>query len=231
MSSLSEVGNLLSIYLDEIELLEERRIIAPEFLIKAAAKLLQETQQRNWIPLIIKEIEKSRYEVIGNAYVYTVAVEAGLERVWCIVVEDSPEAAEVTQVLAREKVPRVNLSRASRDEIRSALEYLKQQSGNLLSGVDLTVAVNRIDEAPRQYWQTLDPITGLKCGITRGKKLDALEEVFYLTPQPMPDQTEIRDPQLLNKLKINELKALAKKRGLKYTSKIKKPELVKLLSQ
>ncbi|MEN9259827.1 MAG: hypothetical protein Q6L60_02595 [Thermostichus sp. HHBFW_bins_43] len=231
MSSLSEVGNLLSLYLDEIELLEERRTNAPEFLIKAAAKLVQETQQRNWIPIIVKEIEKSRYEVVGNAYVYAVAVEAGLERVWCIVLEDSPEAVEVTQVLARERVPKVNLSTASRDEIRSALGYLKQQSGNLFSGVDLTVAVNRIDEAHRQYWQTLDPIANLKCGITKGKKLDALKEVFYLTPRPMPEQTEIRDPKLLNKLKNNELKALAKKRGLEYTSKIKKSELVKLLSQ
>ncbi|MFQ3583888.1 MAG: Rho termination factor N-terminal domain-containing protein [Cyanobacteriota bacterium] len=219
------------LYLDQIELPEEKYIHVPDFLIKTAAKLLQETQQRNWLPILVKEVGKDRYAVIGNAYVYAVAVEAGLERVWCIVVEDSPEAAEVTQVLARERVPKVNLSTASRDEIRSALEYLKQQSGNPLSGVDLAVAVNRIDEAPRQYWQTLDPVADLKCGITKGKKLDALEEVFYLTPQPMPDQTEIRDLKLLNKLKINELKALAKKRGLKYTSKIKKLELVKLLSQ
>jgi hypothetical protein len=84
-------------------------------------------------------------------------------------------------------MPKINLSKASRDEIMAALRYLIEQPGSVLKTVKLAVATNRIDEAPRQYWKNFDPITNLKCGITKGKKLDALKQVFYLTPQPMPD--------------------------------------------
>ncbi|HEY9660834.1 MAG TPA: hypothetical protein V6C65_20460 [Allocoleopsis sp.] len=66
----------------------------------------------------------------------------------------------------------------------AALEYLIEQPGSVLKTVKSAVATNRIDEAPRQYWKTLEPIVNLKCGITKGKKLEALKQVFYLEPQP-----------------------------------------------
>ncbi len=49
----------------------------------------------------------------------------------------------------------------------------------------LATATARIDEAPRQFWKSLDSIVALKCGITKGKGLDLLKTVFYLTPQPV----------------------------------------------
>ncbi len=47
----------------------------------------------------------------------------------------------------------------------------------------MAIATNRIDDAPRKQWKTLEPIAQLKCGITKGKKLDALKEVFYLASE------------------------------------------------
>jgi Rho termination factor, N-terminal domain len=227
MSSLSNIGNLMYLYLDEIDPGEGTD--APEFLIKTSAHLLNQKGGRNWIPVIVKETDKDKYEVIGNSFIYAVAQEAGLERVWCIIADDSDDTVEITKILAGEQMPKINLSKASRNEIMVALRYLIEQPGSVLKTVKLAVATNRIDEAHRQYWKNFEPITNLKCGITKGKKLDALKQVFYLTPQPMPDT--IIDAEILKTMSITDLKAMAKKRGIAGVSKIKKDELVKLLSK
>lgn len=227
MSRLNNIGNLMHLYLDEIEPGEGTN--APEFLIKAAAHLLNQKGERNWVPIIVKEIGEDKYELIGNSFIYAVAEEAGLERVWCIVTDGSNDTIEVTRVLAGEAMPKINLSKASRDEIAAALEYLIEQRDSVLKTVKLAVATNRIDEAPRQYWKTLDPIANLKCGITKGKKLDALKQVFYLTPQPMSDT--IADTDILKTMSTTELKAMAKKRGIAGISKMKKGALIEALSK
>lgn len=227
MSSLSDIGNLMHLYLDEIDPGEGTS--APEFLIKASAHLLNQKGGRNWVPVIVKETGEDKYEVIGNSFIYAVALEAGLERVWCIVADDSDDTSQVAKVLAGEEIPKVNLSKATRDDIVAALEYLIEQPGSPLKTVKIAVAANRIDEAPRQYWKNFEPVTGLKCGITKGKKLDALKQVFYLTPQPMPETTN--DPVILKTMSTADLKAMAKKKGIAGISKMKKDDLVEVLSK
>jgi hypothetical protein len=226
MNSLSDIGNLMHLYLDEIDPNEGTN--APDFLIKATARLLKQNGKRNWIPVIVKEIDEDKYKVVGNSFIYAVAEEAGLDRVWCIIADDSDETAEITKVLAGEEIPKINLSKASRDEIMAALQYLIEQPGSPLKTVKLALATNRIDEAPRQYWKTFDPITNLKCGITKGKKLDALKQIFYLTPQPMPDT--ITDVSILKTMTNADLKKMAKKRGISGLSKMKKDDLIEALT-
>jgi hypothetical protein len=226
MSNPHDIGNLMNLYLDEIDLDEGVNI--PSFLIKASANLLNQKGGRNWIPVIVKEIEEDRYKVIGNSFIYAIAKEAGLERIWCIIADDSSDTSELTKVLAGESIPKINLSKASRDEIAAALEYLIEQPGSILKTIKIARATNRIDEAPRQYWKTLEPIVNLKCGITKGKKLDVLKQVFYLIPQAMPDI--ITDIAILKTMSTTELKALAKKQGITGIHKMKKDELVKILN-
>jgi len=227
MSSLSDIGSLMHLYLDEIDPGEGTD--APEFLIKASAHLLNQKGGRNWIPVIVKETGEDQYEVIGNSFIYAVAEEAGLDRVWCVIADDSADTIEVTKVLAGEERPKINLSKASRDEIMAALQYLIEQPGSVLKTVKLAVATNRIDEAPRQYWKNFDPITALKCGITKGKKLDALKQVFYLVPQPLPEI--ITDVALLKTMSTADLKKMAKKQEIAGLSKMKKDDLIKALSE
>ncbi|MBD2256604.1 Rho termination factor N-terminal domain-containing protein [Pseudanabaena sp. FACHB-2040] len=235
MSSLSDIGNLMHLYLDEIEPGESIKV--SEFLVKASAHLLNQKGGRNWVPLIVKETGEDSYQVIGNSFIYAVAEEAGLERVWCIVADDSADTLEVTQVLAGEKTPKINLSKATREEIMAALEYLISQPGSPLKAVKLAVATNRIDEAPRQHWKNFDSVVKLKCGITKAK-LEALKQVFYLTPQPMPEAThatknakDAGDAVVLKALTVTDLKKMAKTRGITGISKMKKDDLVKALAQ
>ena len=239
MSNLSDIGNLMHIYLDDIS--PSEGIDTPEFLIKASARLLKEKGDRNWIPLLVKETGKDKYEVIANSFIYAVAKEAGLDRVWCIIADDSDDTMEVTKVLAQEKTPKINLCTASREEIVAALQYLIEQPGSALKTVKLAVAANRIDEAPRQSWQNFDPIIKLKCGVTKGAKLEALKQVFYLTPQPKPEETKkvdieqpklekTRDKSSFKTMTVAELKEIAKERGITVPSKMNKPALIAALS-
>lgn len=229
--SVSNVGNLMCLYMYEIR--PGKGTDAPEFHIKAAARTLMESGGRNWVPVIVKEIAEDQYEVIGNSFVYAIAEEVGLERVWCIVADSSETTFELTRILTGESSPKVNLSTASRDEIQAALQYLIEKPNSELKGVKLAIATNRLDEAPRKNWGNLEPITKLKCGITKGGKLDALKEVFYLSPQ---SELEVVRPKVaahdnLNTLTLTQLKDMAKKQGVSGYSKKQKKELVELLSK
>ena len=223
---LDNIGNLMYLYMKEITPSES--IDTPDFLIKSTAKALNELGGRNWIPVIVKETGEDEYQVIGNSFIYAVAEEAGLERIWCIIADDSEDTAKISKILAGEILPKINLSHATRDEIKAALEYLIENPGSSLKGVKLAVATNRIDEAPRKYWKNLYPITTLKCGITKAKLKD-LKQVFYVTPEPLPEV--IKDPVLLKTLTVTELKNMAKKRGIAGFSKKSKDGLIQLLSE
>ncbi|MGK7946881.1 MAG: Rho termination factor N-terminal domain-containing protein [Microcystaceae cyanobacterium] len=63
--------------------------------------------------------------------------------------------------------------------------------------------------------------------------MDALKELFYLTPIPRPqeDTNNVENTNSLEKLTTKELKKLAKQKGLTGYSKLKKAELIKRLSQ
>ncbi|ESA38504.1 rho termination factor [Leptolyngbya sp. Heron Island J] len=220
-----DIGNLMCLPFDEIEpgpLTE-----AHEFLIHEASSLLR-VSQRNWIPLIVKEVGVDQYEVVANAFVYEAIAEAGLEKAWCIIADDSADTALVSSVLAHDTVPRINLSKATHKQIAAALDYLIKQPGTLLKGVSVATTAGRIDSAPRKYWKTLEPITKLKCRITKGK-LKELRKVFYLEPEPLPEV--ITDPILLDTFTATELKKRAKKRGITGYSKLKKADLIKRLSE
>jgi hypothetical protein len=224
--ALSDVGNLMCLPIDEIEPGNPTEV--HQYILQFAAKKFNKIS-RNWIPVIVKETGLDQYQVIANSFIYAAAIEAGLEEVWCIIAEDSPEVMELSQALAQETQPKTNLSTADRDEIAAALDYLIQQPGTPLKGVRVASVIARLDEAPREYWKDLKPITKLSCGITGGAKLKALEQIFYLTPQPIPEITT--DTRLLEMMAVGELKAMAKKKGLTGFAKMKKPDLVKLLSE
>ena len=234
MKTSNSIGNLMYLYLDEIQPGDGTK--ATDFLIRATANTLKEKGGRNWIPIIVKEIGEDSYQVIGNSFIYAVARQARLERVWCVIADESDDTSVLTKILASEALPRINLSTAPREDIEAALQHLVDQPKNPIRGIKLDVAVSNIDQAPRQYWKNFEPIIGLKCGITKAK-LDALKSVFYLTPQTPPVETSKIDPTIdkgtdgtnLSNLNVTELKAIAKEKGITGISKMKKADLIKAL--
>lgn len=188
MGDFDNIGKLMHLPLTKIE--SKEQIAESEFVVTAAAEAISQAGGRNWIPVIVKETDDYQYQVVSNHFVYVVAQKASLERVWCIVIEPEAENIEQAKILAREATPKVNLATASRDTISAALKYLIDQPGSVLKGVDVIKATNKIEEADRKSWSNFNPITTLKCGITKGK-LDALAKVFYLsapTPPALPPQ-------------------------------------------
>ena len=206
---------------------------APQFVLDVVSQALSVSGGKNWIPVIVKEVSKGEYVVVANSFIYAAAENAGLEKAWCVIVDDDESAEYLTKVLAREIVPKLDLATASYEQIQGALEYVSEKPNSALKGFKLLVAVNRIAEAPRQNWKSLDELTKLKCGITKGKKLDALKEVFTLNVKSVKEPVEVNAPkpiQSLDSLSLTELKAMAKDKKLKGYSKKTKVELVDLLS-
>lgn len=183
MIDTNDVGKLMHLPLVDIQPGEP--IEVPDFFILAAAEALLKANGRNWVPVIVKQTGKYEYQVVANTFTFAVAQEAGLDRVWCMVTDSSTETIDQIKILSRETTPKINLSTASREIIMDALKYLIKRPGSLLSKVDLLVATNRIEESNREEWIDFSPIAKLTCGITKGPKLNALSEVFYLSPPPL----------------------------------------------
>ncbi|MFN7354498.1 MAG: Rho termination factor [Pseudanabaena sp.] len=222
---------LMYLWLHEISVPEPTD--APQFLVDVVSETLKKSGGKNWIPVIVKEVSNGEYVVVANSFIYAAAENAELEKVWCVIVDNDESAEYLTKVLAREIVPKLDLATASYEQIQGALEYVSEKPNSALKGFKLLVAVNRIAEAPRQNWKSLDELTKLKCGITKGKKLDALKEVFTLNVKSVKATVDVNEPKptkSLDSLSLTELKAMAKEKKLKGYSKKTKAELVDLLS-
>lgn len=183
MGDFDNIGKLMHLPLANIAPGEQ--IFESEFVVSAAAEAISQAGGRNWIPVIVKETDDYQYQVVSNHFVYAVAQQANLERVWCIVIEPEAKNIEQAKILAREATPKVNLATASRDTISAALRYLIDEPGSGFKGVDVIKATNKIEEADRKSWSNFNPIINLKCGITKSK-LDALAKVFYISPPTLP---------------------------------------------
>ncbi len=185
MGKYDDIGKLMHLPLADIEPGEP--FSESEFILAAAAEAVRQSGERNWIPAIVKETGDYQYQVVSNHFVYAVAQQANLERIWCIVIEPDEKSIEQAKILAREVTPKVNLNTASRDTILAALRYLIAEPGSALKGVDSVVAADRIAAAKgRETWSKFDSVTSLKCGLTKGKKLEAIGKVFFLQPAPLP---------------------------------------------
>lgn len=205
MSDFDNIGKLMHLPLEDIETQDSFSI--SEFIVNAAAEFVVQAGGRNWIPLIVKEVAEYRYQVVSNPLVYKVAQKAQLERVWCIVIDPKIENIEQAKILSGESIPRINLSIASSEMILSALSYLSQLPDTYLKGVDVSKAANKIAAANRETWKNFNEIPKLKCGITSGKKLDSLKQVFFLSPAvklELPPPPEIISIKLASRDEIFE---------------------------
>lgn len=196
MGRYDNIGELMHLPLESIEP-SEKSFSESEFILNAAAEAVLQAEGRNWIPLIVKEINPYQYRVVANPFIYAVAHQAHLERVWCIVIPSDDKSVEQAKILAREIPPKVNLNNASGDMILTALQYLLAEPKSPLKGVDAIIAANRISSAEdRETWTDYKAIPKLKCRITE-KKVEELARVFFLSPS-MPDPPPPPPPVMIN---------------------------------
>jgi hypothetical protein len=235
MNIITDAIQLMYLWMHEISVPEPTN--APQFQVNVVADALNQHGGKNWIPVIVKEVGSGEYEAIANTFVYAAAESAGLEKIWCIIVDQIEGAEYLTKVLSGDIVPKLNLSTASYEQIKIALEYVVEKPSSALKGFKILTATNRISEAPRQTWKSLDELLKLKCGITKGKKLDALKEIFCLTSPTEDTQKTIHsnesnslNNESLESLSLKALKELAREKGLKGYTKKTKGELIDLLS-
>lgn len=181
MSNSENIGKLMYLELAKIESAEPYS--ASQFIIAAAAEAVLQAGGRNWIPLIVKETSDFQYQVVSNHFVYAVAQQAKLKLVWCIVIDPKPSNIEQAKILAREAIPTVNLSTASKDTIIAVLEYLvKEHNWKTVKPVE---AANKIVASNREQWSDFIPLTKLQCGLTKAR-LDCITKVFSISPPPPP---------------------------------------------
>lgn len=122
-------------------------------------------------------------------------------------IDPKPSNIEQAKILTREANPlvNVNLCTASRDTILAALRYLQSEPGSPLKTVDLIKVTNPILESDRETWADFNELIKLKCGITKGKKLDCLKQVFYCKPLPIKEIPPAPEPVSIKKANRDEI--------------------------
>ncbi|CAD5925680.1 hypothetical protein PCC7805_00961 [Planktothrix agardhii] len=203
MSDFDNIGKLMHLPLIDIEPGQE--ITEPEFFVSSAAEAILQANGRNWVPVIVQEIADYQYQAVSNHFVYAAAQKAQIERVWCIVIDPKPSNIEQAKILTRETNPLVNLCTASRDTIIEALRYLQSEPGSPLKTVDLIKVTNPILESNRETWADFNELIKLKCGITKGKKLDCLKQVFYCKPLPIKEIPPAPEPVSIKKANRDQI--------------------------
>ena len=96
--------------------------VGHEVLIKNIALHMKKTN-KNFLPVIVKEIEENHYESCLNTPVLEAARLANLDFIWCIIVDnDMLQQIEIESG----KVIRLPLLSASEDDIIELIEYVKK---------------------------------------------------------------------------------------------------------
>jgi hypothetical protein len=181
MSNSENIGKLMHLKLSKIESAEP--CSESEFIIAGAAEAVLQAGNRNWIPIIVKETGDYQYQVVSNHFVYAVAQQAKLDLVWCIVIDPKPSNIEQAKILAREEIPTVNLSTASKDTIIAVLKYLVKE--HKWKNVEPVETATKIVDSNREQWSDFTPLTKLQCGLTKAR-LDFIGKVFSISPPPPP---------------------------------------------
>jgi hypothetical protein len=215
MTELLDVGRLMHLPLQDIK--PDLLLNVSDFVVQASAQQLRraEDQKQVYLPLIVKQLDQHTYEITSNAMVYIVAKAAGLERVWCVVTDPSPELETLTKILIGEQTPKINLSVASASEIQAALAFVSQVKAAALKGLDVEALAAQLAAAKRDTWQDFSPISKLGKFIKSGKsaasltgqKLEALASVFYLTPKARPN---LPTPEIINIKKATHPEIMAR---------------------
>ncbi len=172
MENFSDVGKYLRIPCKKI-INKNKSEIHPAVIDAIADKL--KINQRNFLPLIVEEVDEQEYEVLLNAHVLEAAKQAKLDFVWCIMADE--ERGKQIEVESKQRFE-INLLTASENTIAGMFDYIKSVHSGF-SQVNPKEVAKKIVKNRNNQWKTFNPITKLRCKVGR-KKLDILANYFCL---------------------------------------------------
>lgn len=198
MSSLKDIGQLIQVPIDQVELIEEPQ--TPSYQIAALSEKFQSPNIRNWVPVIVQEPTPRQYRIVSNGHIWTAMKAAGQKYIWVAVISDEPQAEEQVKLLTGQIPLKINICTADYDMLLEGLHYLRQVPNYKLDKLDHTLLAQRIVQTPsRLVWNSLQPLIQLKCNL-KSAHIKAIETVFEAVPQPI----EIH-PIILNTASKDEL--------------------------
>jgi DNA uptake protein ComE-like DNA-binding protein len=134
-------------------------------IIDTIAKELVNTG-RNVLPVMVEVIKTDKYAAVFNKQILLAAKQAGLDFVYCIVVD-----REMTAQLKVEagKTIKVDLNLASEAELTAAFANIKANIAGLTKIEPQTIAKSIVSYRTGDRIKDLNFLTKLKCGIGKAK--------------------------------------------------------------
>lgn len=125
------------------------------------------------------------------------------------IIRADAEEVDTSEVISPQIAQKINLCTASKEEIQAGLEYIVDKHKSSFKGFKLVAALDKITKAPRHQWNDLQPIYGLRCGISKAK-INYLEEIFYV------DKSKVIPEQTPTKVNLSTASREEIQAGLKY---------------
>jgi hypothetical protein len=129
---------------------------------------------KNVLPIMVKHLKEDKYNAVFNTQI--AARQAGLDFVYCIVVDD--EMAAQLKVEAGKNL-KVNLSQASEAELIAAFENIKSNIAAFNKLDPTTIARAIIQYRATDRINNLTFLTKLKCGIGKTKLPALVDRLIY----------------------------------------------------
>jgi hypothetical protein len=131
---------------------------------------------KNVLPVMVKHLKEDKYNAVFNTQILIAARQAGLDFVYCIVVDD--EMAAQLKVEAGKNL-KVNLSQASEAELIAAFENIKSNIAAFNKLEPTTIARAVIQYRATDRINNLTFLTKLKCGIGKTKLPALVDRLMY----------------------------------------------------
>jgi DNA uptake protein ComE-like DNA-binding protein len=138
--------------------------IAPESIDPIAKELV--TTGRNVLPVMVEIIKTDKYAAVFNQHILLAAKQAGLDFVYCIVVD---RAMTAQLKIEAGKTIEIDLNLATEAELTAAFTNIKTNIAELNKIEPQTIAKAIVNYRSSNRIKDLNFLTKLKCGIGKAK--------------------------------------------------------------
>lgn len=172
MENFSDVGKYLRIPCNKI--INKNKSQTHSVIINAIADKLK-IHRRNFLPIIVEEVDEEKYEILLNGHILEAAKQAQLDFVWCIIADK--KRGKQIEIESKQRFE-INLLTASDKTISEMFDYIKSVHTGF-NQVNPQEVAEKIVKNRSNQWKSFQPLTKLRCKIGR-KKLEILNNYFCL---------------------------------------------------